>query len=116
QNLYIPLPPIEEQQRIVKYIDQIMESINQIERAQEQLRLLSVKIDSRVLSLAIQGKLGTQNSDDELVTSLLGRIKEEKQKQFKEKQKKRNKKESYIYKDENGLHHEKYEDGTIKSI
>ncbi|MHC3757669.1 restriction endonuclease subunit S [Staphylococcus succinus] len=113
---FFPLPPIEEQQRIVKYIDQIMESINQIERAQEQLRLLRVKIDSRVLSLAIQGKLGTQNSDDELVTSLLGRIKEEKQQQFKEKQKKRNKKESYIYKDENGLHHEKYEDGTIKCI
>ncbi|OEK53483.1 restriction endonuclease subunit S [Staphylococcus equorum] len=70
----------------------------------------------KILDLAVRGKLVSQDVNDEPVSVLLDRIKNEKEQLIKEKKIKRNKNESYIYKDMDGSHYEKYENGTIKSI
>ena len=72
----------------------------------------------KILDLAIRGKLVPQNPNDEPASILLEKIREQKQQMFKEgKLKKKDiKNDSIIFKGEDNLHYEKFQDGTIKCI
>ena len=72
----------------------------------------------KILDLAIRGKLVPQNPNDEPAEVLLERIREQKQQMFKEgKLKKKDiKNDTIIFKGEDNLHYEKFQDGTVKCI
>ena len=72
----------------------------------------------KILDLAIRGKLVPQNPNDEPADVLLERIREQKMQMFKEgKLKKKDiKNDTVIFKGEDNLHYEKFQDGTMKCI
>ena len=98
---YYPLPPLEEQKRIVNKIEDILPLIEEYGVNEEKLDKLNSefpdKLKSSILQEAIQGKLVPQDSNDEPASVLLEKIKEEKERLIKEKKIKRNKNESIIY-------------------
>ena len=106
-----PLPPIEEQKRIVEFLESIMPYIKTYELAQSQLdklnMLLMPKLKKSVLQEAIQGRLVPQDPNDEPASVLLERIREEKQRLLKEgKLKKKDITDSVIFKGEDNKYYE----------
>ena len=73
-NMYIPLPSIQEQERIVAAIEQWFNLINTLETAKEDLQTSIAQTKSKVLDLAIHGKLVPQDQNDEPAIELLKRI------------------------------------------
>ena len=79
REIQIPLPPLAEQKRIVSKIESIFTRIDAVERYIEStLRLLDL-LKSSTLKQAFEGKLVSQNPDDEPVEFLLQIMKQEKQ-------------------------------------
>lgn len=70
----IPLPPLAEQQRIVTEIDKWFSFINQIEDKKSDLQAIIKQAKSKILDLAIHGKLVPQDPSDEPAIELLKRI------------------------------------------
>ena len=72
----------------------------------------------KILDLAIRGKLVPQDPNDEPAGVLLESIREQKQQMLKEgKLKKKDiKNDTIIFKGEDNLHYEKFQDGTVKCI
>ena len=70
----VPLPPIEEQKRIVKEIKRWLSLIRVIKNGKENLQESIKQIKSKVLDLAIHGKLVPQDPNDEPASELLKRI------------------------------------------
>lgn len=72
----------------------------------------------KILDLAIRGKLVPQDPNDEPASKLLERIRTEKQQMIKEGKLKEKdiKNDTIIFKDEDNLHYEKFQDGTVKCI
>ena len=70
----VPLPPIEEQKRIVKEIKRWLSLIKVIKNGKENLQESIKQIKSKVLDLAIHGKLVPQDPNDEPAIELLKRI------------------------------------------
>ena len=91
----IPLPPLEEQKRIVAKIEEVLEKIEEYDKAEKELSELEKafpqEIKKSILQYAIQGKLVEQNPNDEPASVLLEKIKAEKEKLIKEKKIKREK-------------------------
>lgn len=83
-NLPIPLPPIEEQQRIVEKLNSILPLIDEYGKEEDELVALSQnfpeEIKKSVLQAAMQGKLTQQLQTDSSVDDLLKKIAEEKEK------------------------------------
>ena len=104
-NYLFPIPSLNEQERIVDKIKEILPLIEEYGINEEKLNKLNSefpdKLKSSILQEAIQGKLVPQDSNDESASVLLERIKDEKERLIKEKKIKRNKKESYIFKENN---------------
>ena len=73
-NLNIPLPPLVEQQRIVKEIKKWFALIGQIEHGKTDLQTIIKQIKGKILDLAIHGKLVPQDPNDEPASELLKRI------------------------------------------
>ena len=71
---WIPLPPLQEQIRIVKEVERLFTIINSIEIEQIELENKISMMKSRVLELAISGKLVPQDPADEPADELLLRI------------------------------------------
>ena len=88
-NLPIPLPPIEEQQRIVEKLNQILPLIDEYGKEEDELIELCQKFPEEmkksVLQAAMQGKLTKQLETDSSVDELLKKIAEEKAKLIAEK-------------------------------
>jgi len=101
----IPIPPINEQKRIVKKIEELLPIVIEYGNLREKLDNLNSefpdKLKSSILQDAIQGKLVPQDSNDEPASVLLEKIRDEKERLIKEKKIKRNKNESYIFKENN---------------
>ena len=74
QNMRIPLPPFTEQQRIVAEIECWFTLINQIEQGKANLQITIKQAKSKILDLAIHGKLVPQDPTDEPAFELLKRI------------------------------------------
>ena len=73
-DLHIPLPPFAEQQRIVEEIEYWFALIDQIEQDKSDLQTAIRQTKSKILDLAIHGKLVPQNPNDEPASELLKRI------------------------------------------
>ncbi|MCA6019928.1 restriction endonuclease subunit S [Bacteroides thetaiotaomicron] len=70
----LPLPPLAEQQRIVTEIERWFTLIDQIEQDKSDLQTVIKQAKSKILDLAIHGKLVPQNPNDEPASELLKRI------------------------------------------
>lgn len=73
-NGLIPLPPLEEQERIVIEIQRLFSIIDIVEGGKEDLKVAIQAAKSKILDLAIHGKLVPQDPTDEPATELLKRI------------------------------------------
>ena len=74
KNFYIPIPPIEEQQRILKEVDRWMLLVDSIDSNKEHLERIIKQAKRKILDLAIHGKLVPQDPNDEPALELLKRI------------------------------------------
>lgn len=83
KNLICPIPPIEEQKRIVAKIEELMPLVEKYGKAEEQLTKLNAefpdKLRKSILQQAVQGKLTERDPADEPASELLQRIKTEKE-------------------------------------
>ncbi len=83
RKIIIPLPPIEEQQRIVDKINEIMPKIDEYEKIEKELEALKKEFPTNMkdalLQAAMQGKLTEQLESDGSVDNLLEVIREEKE-------------------------------------
>ena len=73
-DLYIPLPPMEEQQRIVTEVERWFAVIDTLESNEDDLIKAIDQAKSKILDLAIHGKLVPQDPNDEPAIELLKRI------------------------------------------
>ena len=73
-SLNIPLPPLSEQKRIVIEIERWLSLINVIEENKVDLQTAIKQAESKILELAIHGKLVPQDPNDEPASELLKRI------------------------------------------
>ena len=94
----IPLPPLSEQQRISETVETLLQLVETIDSDKIDLSNLIKQTKAKVLDLAIKGKLVPQDSNDEPADKLLEKIREEKEKLIKESKLKRDKNETYIFK------------------
>ena len=106
-NYLCILPPISEQSKIVQSVKNAVCLIDKIESDNKEIRNTISLIKSKVLDLAICGKLVPQNPDDEPASVLLERIRAEKEELIKQGKIKRDKKESIIFKGEDNSYYEK---------
>ncbi|WP_260952267.1 restriction endonuclease subunit S [Campylobacter sp. RM16187] len=88
-NILIPLPPLQEQKRIVDKLEEILPLVEKYKEDKEKLDELNLnfplKLKKSILDYAIKGKLVEQNLEDESVEILLQKIREEKQRLIKDK-------------------------------
>ena len=73
QALLIPLPPLEEQQEIVRVLDEVLENENKVKELLELEERIDI-LEKSILHKAFKGELGTQNSSDEPALELLKEI------------------------------------------
>ena len=73
-NLWLPIPPIQEQERIVEKLNSWCTIIDEIKVTQESIRTTISDLRSRILEYAISGKLVPQDYSDESAIELLKRI------------------------------------------
>jgi type I restriction enzyme S subunit len=76
-NFFIPIPPVDEQKKINQNIISSFELINSINRNKLDLSKIINQAKSKILDLAIRGKLVPQDPNDEPASVLLERIKSE---------------------------------------
>ena len=113
-----PLPPIQEQLRIVQKYTELQPLIAAYSNAYEKAQILSTAfpeaLKKSILREAVQGKLVPQDPSDEPAEALLERIRAEKQRLIKEGKIKKDKHESVIFRRDNS-HYEKL-DGVERCI
>ena len=107
KGLFLPVPPIEEQQRIAASCKNMFNMIEIVKNEQEDISKLISITKSKILDLAIRGKLVPQDPNDEPASVLLDRIQSEKEELIKAGKIKRDKKESVIFKGEDNSYYEK---------
>lgn len=109
-SLLVPLPPLSEQKRIVAKINEAMSDVSAYEEAYDKAEMLNaafpVALKKSILQQAIQGKLVSQDPNDEPAAVLLERIRTEKERLIKAGKIKRDKHESVIFRRDNS-HYEK---------
>ncbi|MCS2353473.1 restriction endonuclease subunit S [Bacteroides fragilis] len=74
EKMFLPLPPFAEQQRIVAEIKRWFAFVDQIEQSKANLQTAIKQAKSKILDLAIHGKLVPQDPNDEPAIELLKRI------------------------------------------
>ena len=106
----VPIPPLNEQRRIVKQFALFVPQIAEYEGKQTELNALNTgfpeALKKSILQEAVQGKLVPQDPSDEPAEALLERIWAEKQRLIKEGKIKKDKHESVIFRRDNS-HYEK---------
>ena len=109
-NVFIPIPPFSEQHRIVTKLNELISFIDTIETNKNDLQSTIQLTKSKILDLAIRGKLVPQDPNDEPASVLIERIRTEKEELIKQGKIKRDKKESVIFKGEDNSYYEKIGD------
>ena len=117
-SLLVPIPPLEEQLRIVEKIDEVASAVSAYDVAYQKTEALNSTfpeaLKKSILQEAVQGKLVPQDPTDESAEALLERIRAEKQRLIKEGKIKKDKHESIIFRRDNS-HYEKL-DGVESCI
>ena len=116
KELFIPLPSQAEQNRIVSVSNNLLKIADIISFEQEDLSELIQTAKSKILDLAIHGKLVPQDPNDEPASVLLERIRKEKEELIKQGKIKRDKKESVIFKGDDNSYYEKMPDGKLNCL
>ena len=117
KDLWFPFPPVKEQHRIVTAIEAIFTRIDLLEQNKTDLQTAVKQAKSKILDLAIRGKLVQQDPDDEPASVMLERLRAEKEAKIAAGEIKRSKNDSYIYKNStDNSYYEKFDDGTEVAI
>jgi len=111
----IPICPLNEQHRIVDKLNELLSFVDNIETDKTTLQDLIKQTKSKILDLAIRGKLVPQDPNDEPASVLLERIKAEKEELIRQGKIKRDKKESVVFKGEDNSYYEKI-DSDVRCI
>ena len=111
----IPLPPMNEQVSTIKKLQDCISYTLTIADAQRSVSDLVSATKSKILDLAIRGKLVPQDPNDEPASVLLERIRAEKEELIKQGKIKRDKKESIIFRGDDNSYYEKI-DGEVSCI
>ena len=106
----VPLPPLPEQRRIIDKINIVSNVLTAIDNHIDKLSIDISNVKSKILDLAIRGKLVPQDPNDEPASVLLERIRAEKEELIKQGKIKRDKKESVIFKGDDNSYYEKIGD------
>ena len=106
KKILLPIPPENQIQRIITASNEADVVIDKMKCDQEDLIDIIGKTKSKILDLAIRGKLVPQNPDDEPASVLLERIRTEKEELIKQGKIKRDKKESVIFKGEDNSYYD----------
>ena len=95
KNFPIPLPPLKEQERIVKKIDELMTLCDKLEQEEEKLSALDKHfadtLPKSILQYAVEGKLVPQDIHDEPASLLYDKIIKEKETLIKQEKIKKEK-------------------------
>ena len=110
-SLILALPPFEEQKRIVEAIENLTNNISQIDGESSLIEEKISLAKSKLLDLAIRGKLLPQDKNDEPASELLKHIREEKESTQLTSKSKHKTAVSYIFKGEDNLYYRKTKDG-----
>ena len=105
-NYLFTLPPLNEQQRILNAVHNANSLIESIEKSKDNLIRNIDKTKSKILDLAIRGKLVPQAPNDEPASVLLERIRAEKEELINQGKIKRDKKESVIFKGDDNSYYQ----------
>ena len=106
-HFLVPIPPQKEMQRINEQAQKALGYVKSIQNSKSELCDAIAMTKSKILDLAIRGKLVPQDSNDEPASVLLERIRAEKEELIKLGKIKRDKKESVIFKGEDNSYYEK---------
>lgn len=104
-NVFIPIPPLSEQKRIANRLDLLIKCVDKINIEKESLSKIIQLAKSKILDLAIRGKLIPQDPNDEPASVLLEHIRAEKEELIKQGKIKRDKKESVIFRGEDNSYY-----------
>ena len=107
KELFIPLPPLHEQKRIVPAANALLKYASVIESERASLQEIINLAKSKILDLAIRGKLVPPDPNDEPASVLLERIRAEKEELIRQGKIKRDKKESFIFRGDDNSYYEK---------
>ena len=110
-SILIALPPYEEQKRLEFQVNHILKTVSTIENEKEDIVNYIVSAKSKILDLAIRGKLVPQDPNDEPASVLLERIRAEKEELIKQGKTKRDKKASIIFRGEDNSYYQ--QTGTL---
>ncbi len=109
-SLFIPIPPLSEQVRIVQKYNEIVPIITEYDKKERQLTIINgsfpESLKKSILQQAVMGKLVPQDPNDEPASLLLEKIRAEKDALIKAGKLKKDKHESIIYRRDNS-HYEK---------
>ena len=110
KDLWFPFPPLTEQQRIVAKIETIFAQIDLLEQNKADLQTAVKQAKSKILDLAIHGKLVPQDPADEPASVMLEKLRAEKETKIAAGEIKRGKHDSYIYKNStDNCYYEKFD-------
>ena len=117
KRIPLPLPPLIEQHRIVTAIETIFTQIDILETNKADLQTAAKQAKSKILDLAIRGKLVPQDPADEPAFVMLERLRAEKEAKIAAGEIKRGKNDSYIYKNStDNCYYQKYADGCEENL
>ncbi len=114
-NYLCILPPAYEQERIIQAVQNALVHVEKLQMEKENLHTILSVAKSKILDLAIRGKLVPQDPNDEPASVLLDRIRTEKEELINQGKIKRDKKESIIFRGDDNSYYEKIGD-DIESI
>ena len=118
-DFWIPIPPANEQKRIVEKLQNVSPFIERYSKSQETLNLMNIQVKEQlkksILQEAIQGKLVPQIAEEGTAQELLEQIRQEKQKLVKEgKLKKSVLTDSVIYKGDDNKYYERINEQIVE--
>ena len=111
-NVFVPVPPTQEQDRIGNNVDKYLKFIEALEQEKIDLQKIIIAAKTKILDLAIRGKLVPQDPNDKPASVLLERIRAEKEELIKQGKIKRDKKESIIFRGDDNSYYEKVDNNV----
>ena len=105
QKVLFPIAPLQEISRIIAATCEAEQIVSSVEDDKTALAEYVVKAKTKILDLAIRGKLVPQEPEDEPASALLEQIRAEKESLIKQGKIKRDKKESVIFKGEDNSYY-----------